>query len=88
MDIYKVSYNQVLYEVPRKSVCDWENKNTLFCFDLLVKPEQKDSLYIIMEQVLGKLIAGKVQTGKKGDAGVCIAQAIGWGLLAGVFSYQ
>ncbi len=65
MDIYKVSYMQVQYEVPRKSVCDWENKNTLFCFDLLVKPEQKDSLYIIMEQVLNKLLPVKYRLEKK-----------------------
>lgn len=65
MDIYKVSYNQVLYEIPKKSVCDWQDKNTLFCFDLLVKPEQKDSLYIIMEQVLNKLLPVKYRLEKK-----------------------
>jgi len=64
-DIYKVSSKQVLYEVPEKSICNWDDKNTLYCFDLLVKPSQKDSLYIIMEQVLGKLLPIKYRLEKK-----------------------
>lgn len=63
-DIYKVSHKQVMYEMPEKTVCDFENKQTLYCFDLLVKPTQKDSLYIIMEQVLRKLLPFKYRLEK------------------------
>jgi thiol-disulfide isomerase/thioredoxin len=59
MDIFKVSYKQLIYEVPEKSVCHYKDKSTLYCFDLLVKPSQKDSFFIIMRQYLEKLLPVK-----------------------------
>jgi uncharacterized protein (TIGR03435 family) len=64
-DIYGVSYNQVIYEVPEKTVCDFKNKQLLYCFDLLVKPAQKDSLYIIMKQLVDKLFPVKARSEKR-----------------------
>ena len=46
------STKQVVYEVDEKSVCDFDNKASRYCFDLLVKPEDKDSLYSIMQKKL------------------------------------
>lgn len=46
------SPKQVLYEVDEKAVCDFDNKATRYCLDLLVKPEDKDSLYSIMQRKL------------------------------------
>ncbi|SDE14393.1 soil-associated protein, TIGR03435 family [Mucilaginibacter pineti] len=52
-DAYKiVSSKQIVYEGSTKKYDNYEDKNLLYCFDLLVKPEQKDSLYIIMQQRL------------------------------------
>lgn len=54
--LYGLSYQQVIYEVPQKEVCNWQQRNTMaFCFDVLVKPEQKDSLKIIMLDLLARL---------------------------------
>lgn len=53
--LYGLSYQQVTFEVPQKEVCSWEQKNHLtFCFDVLVKPEQTDSLKTIMLHLLAK----------------------------------
>lgn len=65
MDAYKVSYQQVIYEVPEKRVCDYNNKSTVYCFDLLVKHEQKDSFNIIMQQWLSKLLPVKSRLEKR-----------------------
>ncbi|WP_276481049.1 DUF3738 domain-containing protein [Paraflavitalea pollutisoli] len=55
-NLYDLSYQQVIYEVPRKEVCDWQQRASLnVCFDVLVKPEQKDSLKIIMLDLLARL---------------------------------
>jgi uncharacterized protein (TIGR03435 family) len=56
-DAYKVSPRQVLYEVPEKSINNWQDKSTLYCLDLLVAPEQKDSLLILLRQTLDKLVS-------------------------------
>ncbi|MDF2190485.1 DUF3738 domain-containing protein [Paraflavitalea sp. CAU 1676] len=54
--LYGLSYQQVIFEVPQKEVCSWEQKNRLaFCFDVLVKPEQTDSLKTIMLHLLTRL---------------------------------
>jgi peroxiredoxin len=55
-DAYQLSYRQVVYEVPEKSINNWQDKNTLYCLDLLVAPEQKDSLLILLRQTLDKLV--------------------------------
>ena len=65
MDAYAVSYRQVIFEVPKNQVCNSDDKHTLYCFDLLVKPEQKDSFYIIMRQLLNKFLPVKVRLEKK-----------------------
>lgn len=65
MDVYQVSHKQIIYEVPEKSVCNFEDKNTRYCFDILVKPTQKDSLLIIMRELLHKLLPVKFRLEKK-----------------------
>ena len=64
-DMYGVSYNQVIYEVPEKTVCDYNNKQMLYCFDLLVRPEQKDSFNIIMRQLVDQLFPVKARLEKR-----------------------
>lgn len=46
------SPKQVFYEMDKKEACDYDNKKSLFCLDILVKPEQKDSLYQLLQQKL------------------------------------
>lgn len=64
-DAYGLSNKQVVYEVPEKTVCDWDNKSTLYCLDLLVKPAQKDSLQIILRQTLNNLTPLKARPEKR-----------------------
>jgi uncharacterized protein (TIGR03435 family) len=64
-DLYGVSYTQVIYEVPEKSVCDYNNKQMLYCFDLLVRPEQKDSFNIIARQLVNQLFPVKARLEKR-----------------------
>jgi uncharacterized protein (TIGR03435 family) len=64
-DMYGVSYNQVIYEVPEKTVCDYDNKQMLYCFDLLVRPEQKDSFRIIARQLVNQLFPVKARLEKR-----------------------
>jgi uncharacterized protein (TIGR03435 family) len=57
VNMYKDAYNitslkQVVYEGSAKKYDNYEDKNLLYCFDLLIKPEQKDSLLIIMQNKL------------------------------------
>lgn len=46
------SSKQVIYEVDEKSVCDFDNKTSRYCLDLLVKAEDKDSLNSILQKKL------------------------------------
>jgi len=46
------SSKQIIYEIDEKALCDFDNKSSLYCFDLLVKPEDKDSLNSIMQKKL------------------------------------
>lgn len=46
------SPKQVFYDMDEKEACDYENKQSLYCLDILVKPEQKDSLFILLQQKL------------------------------------
>lgn len=64
-DAYRVTNKQVMYEVPEKTLCNWDDKSTLYCLDLVVKPEQKDSLLIILRQMLTKLAPVKVRVEKQ-----------------------
>ena len=64
-EAYNVSYKQVIYEMPEKAVCDFNDKNTLYCFDLIVKPSQKDSFFIIMRDLLNRLSPVKARLEKR-----------------------
>jgi len=57
-----VSPKQMVYEIDKKKYADYNNKSQLYCFDLLVKPEQKDSLRIIMQQKLQENLPVKART--------------------------
>lgn len=57
LNMYKEAYKitsskQIVYEGSAKKYDNYEDKNLSYCFDLLVKPEQKDSLLIIMQNKL------------------------------------
>lgn len=64
-DAYQVSNKQVIYEISEKEVCNWNDKSTLYCFDLVVKPEQKDSLHILLRQTIGQLAPVKARLEKR-----------------------
>jgi uncharacterized protein (TIGR03435 family) len=59
------SSKQIVYEIDEKAVCDFDNKNALYCFDLLVKPEDKDSLYHIMQKKLLQSLSIKARITEK-----------------------
>jgi peroxiredoxin len=61
LDVYSLTPQQVVYEVPEKSICNWEDKSSLCCLDLLVRPEQKDSLLILLGQTLDRLVSFKTR---------------------------
>ncbi|MGA9650692.1 redoxin domain-containing protein [Pedobacter sp.] len=46
------SQKQLVYELPEKEVSNYENKETLYSLDLLVKQEDKDSLMSILQKNL------------------------------------
>ncbi len=46
------SPKQMIYEIDKKKLCDFENKKSLYCVDVLVKPEEKDSLLPILQKKL------------------------------------
>jgi peroxiredoxin len=46
------SPKQLFYEIDKKETCDFENKKSLYCVDILVKPEDKDSLASILQKKL------------------------------------
>ncbi|RKR82839.1 uncharacterized protein (TIGR03435 family) [Mucilaginibacter gracilis] len=57
LTMYKEAYNitsskQIVYEGSAKKYDNYQDKNLSYCFDLLVKPGQKDSLLIIMQNKL------------------------------------
>lgn len=47
-----VSQKQLIYKAVEKEAADYENKESLYSLDLLVKPEEKDSLMIILQRYL------------------------------------
>lgn len=55
------SEKQVVYEVKEKEVCDFDNKQTLYCLDLLVKPAEKDSLLVILQKRLNQVLPIKAR---------------------------
>lgn len=59
------SSKQIAYEMDKKEICDFDNKNSLYCFDLLVKPEDKDSLNSIMQKKLLASLSIKARVTEK-----------------------
>ncbi len=54
-----VSTNQIIYEVDEKKVNTYEDKSQRYCVDILVKFEEKDSLYTIFQQKLNAVLPVK-----------------------------
>ncbi|GAC1310029.1 MAG: hypothetical protein NVSMB24_26540 [Mucilaginibacter sp.] len=55
--LYKAAYDitsskQIVYEGSAKEYDNYEDKRLSYCFDLLVRPEEKDSLLVIMQHKL------------------------------------
>lgn len=46
------SPKQMFYEIDKKLLCNFENRKSLFCVDLIVQPEDKDSLLPILQKHL------------------------------------
>jgi len=62
-DAYGVSSDkQVVYDFDRKKYADYSDKNQQYCMDLLVAPEQKDSLLAIMQRKLNESLPVKGRT--------------------------
>jgi len=57
-----VSPRQIVYEFDKKKYDDYNDKKQLYCFDLLVKPEEKDSLLTIMQKKLNESLPIKART--------------------------
>jgi peroxiredoxin len=56
-EIYRRAFDihspkQLFYEIDKKETCNFENKKSLYCVDILVKPEDKDSLAGILQKKL------------------------------------
>lgn len=56
-----VSNNQIIYEIDKKKIDNYEDKSTLYCVDILVKPEDKDSLNVILQQKLNAVLPVKAR---------------------------
>jgi len=62
-DAYDItSQKQLVYDFDKKQYDNFSDKSQLYCFDLLVKPEQKDSLKIIMQHKLQESLPIKART--------------------------
>ncbi|MES2418382.1 MAG: redoxin family protein [Bacteroidota bacterium] len=64
--LYKTAYDivsgkQVIYEVDEKKVNNYEDKKLLYCVDILVSPEEQDSLYVIFGQKLNAVLPIKAR---------------------------
>ena len=47
--------------VDKKQLADYNNKNNLYCTDLVVTPAQKDSILVIMQQLLNAVLPVKAR---------------------------
>lgn len=56
-----VSSNQIIYEVDEKKLDNYEDRNNLYCVDILVKPEEKDSLNAILQRKLNAVLPVKAR---------------------------
>ncbi len=54
-----VSTNQIIYEVDEKKINNYQDKSQRYCVDILVSPEDKDSLYTIFQQKLNATLPVK-----------------------------
>lgn len=66
VSLYKEAYRinsskQIVYEIPEKEVSNYDNKETLYCLDLLIKFPCKDSLYVGLQGKLAKLLPIKAR---------------------------
>ncbi|MEE1885769.1 redoxin domain-containing protein [Pedobacter flavus] len=64
--IFKSAYNivsqkQVMYETDEKKINDYQNKQSLYCVDILVNAEEKDSLYTIFQKTLNASLPVKAR---------------------------
>jgi peroxiredoxin len=50
---------QVIYELKQEEICDFDNEQSLYCVDLLVPLENKDSLLQILQQKLSVVMPFK-----------------------------
>ena len=57
-----VSRKQMVYDFDQKKYADYNDEKQLYCFDLLVKPEEKDSLLSIMQRKLNESLPIKART--------------------------
>jgi uncharacterized protein (TIGR03435 family) len=59
---------QLLFDssVDKKQLTDYNNKSNLYCTDLVVSPAQKDSILVIMQQLLNAALPIKARTEKRG----------------------
>jgi uncharacterized protein (TIGR03435 family) len=67
-DAYDIhARNQYVYDssVNKAEITDYENKQNLYCMDLLVSPQQKDSILFIMQQKLNDHLAIKARIEKR-----------------------
>lgn len=56
-----VSSNQIIYEIDEKKIDNYEDRNNLYCVDILVKPEERDSLNFILQQKLNAVLPVKAR---------------------------
>ncbi len=56
-----VAQKQIVYELDKKKYDDYDDKNQWYCFDLLVRPEDQDSLNVIMQRKLNESLPVKAR---------------------------
>ncbi|PZR29783.1 MAG: hypothetical protein DI535_01380 [Citrobacter freundii] len=64
--LYKSAYGitsqkQVIYEANEKAINNYQDKSVKYCIDLLVPPDQSDSLYSIFQQRLNSVLPVKAR---------------------------
>jgi len=57
-----VSQSQLIFDFDKKKYNDFDDKDQLYCFDLLIKPEEKDSLLSVMQKKLNESLPIKART--------------------------
>jgi uncharacterized protein (TIGR03435 family) len=67
ISLYRTAYQitspkQIIYEIDKEKYNDYNDQSQLYCFDLLVAPAQKDSLYPMMQRKLQENLPVKART--------------------------